>query len=66
MPRATNPARWYPSGTVFDDTPAPYRELIGRLVAPYNRRPSDGPALTEQEIDAIVAFLGALTDKQPQ
>jgi cytochrome c peroxidase len=64
--RASNPARWYASGTPFDDTPAPYRELIGASVVPYNRRPSDWPALTEPEIDAIVAFLGTLTDKLPQ
>jgi cytochrome c peroxidase len=64
--RASNPARWYPSGTPFDDTPASYRGLIGMSVVPYNRQACDGPALTEPEIDAIVAFLGTLTDKLPQ
>jgi cytochrome c peroxidase len=61
--RASNPGRWYPSGTPFDDTPASYRGLINLSVVPYNRKASDGPALSEPEIDAIVAFLGTLTDK---
>ncbi|HEY4160424.1 MAG TPA: hypothetical protein VGM29_20065, partial [Polyangiaceae bacterium] len=64
--RASNPSRWYPSGTLFDDTPSRYRELVAMSVAPYNRRASDGPALTEPEIDAIVAFLATLTDKLPR
>jgi cytochrome c peroxidase len=61
--RASSPARWYPSGTPFDDTPAPYRGLIGASVAPYNRRASSGPAMNDAEIDAIVAFLETLSDR---
>ncbi len=61
--RSSNPNRWYPSGTPFDDTPAPYRGLINQMVVPYNRAPSQGPALSDPEIDAIVAFLGTLTDR---
>jgi cytochrome c peroxidase len=62
--RASNPARWYPSGTPFDDTPSAYRGLIDTRSPPYNRRAGDAPALTDSEIDAIVAFLGTLTDKK--
>ena len=62
--RASNPERWYPSGTPFDDTPSPYRGLIDTRSPPYNRRAGDSPALTESEIEAIVAFLGTLTDKK--
>jgi cytochrome c peroxidase len=61
--RSSNPSRWYPSGTPFDDTPATYRGLINQTFAPYNRPASAGPALSDPEIDAIVAFLGTLTDK---
>jgi cytochrome c peroxidase len=61
--RASNPQRWYPSGVAFDDTPAAYRGMINVTSVPYNRRRGDGPALGDDEIDAIVAFLGTLTDR---
>jgi cytochrome c peroxidase len=61
--RATNPERWYPSGVAFDDTPAAYRGLINVTTVPYDRHRGDAPALSDVEIDAIVAFLGTLTDK---
>jgi cytochrome c peroxidase len=62
--RATNPERWYPSGVPFDDTPPPYRGLINVTAVPYDRHRGDAPALTGDEIDAIVAFLGTLTDRR--
>jgi cytochrome c peroxidase len=62
--RASNPELWYPSGTPFDDTPSAYRGLIDSRSPPYNRRAGDAPALTDPEIDAIVAFLATLTDKK--
>ncbi len=62
--RTTKPTRWYPSGSAFDDTPTPYRNLINVTVVPYNRSRGDAPALSETEIDAIVAFLGTLTDRR--
>jgi cytochrome c peroxidase len=62
--RATNPERWYPSGVPFDDTPAAYRGRVNVGIAPYSRRKGDAPALDEAEIDAIVAFLGTLTDQR--
>jgi cytochrome c peroxidase len=61
--RDTNPERWYKSGK-FDDVPAQYRDNVNVEKAPYNRRPGGKPALDDQEIDAIVAFLGTLTDAQ--
>jgi cytochrome c peroxidase len=61
--RDTNPERWYKSGT-FDDVPAQYRENVNVDKAPYNRRRGQTPALDDGEIDAIVAFLGTLTDAQ--
>jgi cytochrome c peroxidase len=60
--RATNPKRWYPSGVRFDDVPAKYRGQVNVTTIPYNRKEGDLPALTNADIDAIVAFLGTLTD----
>jgi len=59
--RSTNPRRWY-HGPEFDDLPARYREYVNVDRAPYNRHAGDAPALTAREIDAIVAFLGTLSD----
>jgi cytochrome c peroxidase len=61
--RDTSPRRWYPSGVTFDDAPKRYRGQVNQNAAPYgNHRAGDTPALDDQEIDAIVAFLGTLTD----
>jgi cytochrome c peroxidase len=60
--RATDPMHWYKSGTKFDDVPAKFRGQVNVNSIPYNRRAGDVPALDDGEIDAIVAFLGTLTD----
>jgi cytochrome c peroxidase len=60
--RATDPRRWYPSGVSFDDVPARYRRQVSVTSPPYNRKVGDAPALNDAEIDAVVAFLGTLTD----
>jgi len=60
--RATNPKRWYKSGPTFDDLPPQYRQNVNVDKAPYNRHEGEMPPLDEKEIDAIVAFLGTLTD----
>jgi cytochrome c peroxidase len=60
--RATNPKRWYKSGTQFDDVPPRYRGQVNVNAIPYNRRVGDDPALSDADVDAIVAFLNALTD----
>ncbi|KQZ00610.1 cytochrome C peroxidase [Pseudolabrys sp. Root1462] len=64
--RDTDPGRWYPrnaDGTAgkFDDLPQRYRANINNE-PPFGRMPGDKPALTDGEIDDIVAFLGTLTD----
>jgi cytochrome c peroxidase len=59
--RSTNPERWYKGGE-FDDLPAKYHDNVNVEKAPYNRRRGDAPPLDDREIDAIVAFLGTLTD----
>lgn len=66
--RDTNPERWYPKdekGAVakFDDLPAKYHENVNVEEVPYDRKPGQKPRLSEQDIDAIVAFLETLTDR---
>jgi len=60
--RSIDPARWYPSGVPYDDLPPEYRENVNEIIAPYDRGPGERPRLDDGEIDAIVAFLGTLTD----
>lgn len=65
--RDTNPEEWYPLGPggvpiKFDDLPAQFHANVNRTEAPYNRGPGDPPALSEREIDDLLAYLGTLTD----
>lgn len=64
--RDTNPERWYPrdaDGSVrkYDDLPGQFHDNIN-TDPPFDRRPGDPPALSDAEIDDIVAFLQTLTD----
>jgi cytochrome c peroxidase len=64
--RDTQPEKWYPRdahGNVakFDDLPARYRGNLNEE-APFGGKPGDRPALTDSEIDDVVAFLNTLTD----
>ncbi|MDO8988184.1 MAG: cytochrome-c peroxidase [Sideroxyarcus sp.] len=65
--RDINPELWYPpdgSGNIvkFDDMPDQYKTNVNITEPPYDRRPGDLPALTDAEIDHVVAFLNTLTD----
>jgi cytochrome c peroxidase len=60
--RGTSPDLWYPHGAKFDDLPDAYRHNVNTLALPYNRHEGEAPALDDEDIDAIVAFLGTLTD----
>jgi cytochrome c peroxidase len=65
--RDTNPEKWYPlnpdgSVTKFDDLPSAYRANVNVHEVPLNRHPGDAPALSDADIDDLVAFLGTLTD----
>jgi cytochrome c peroxidase len=60
--RATNPGRWYPTGTKFDDLPARHRGNVNQTSLPYHLREGAKPVLDDEDIDAIVAFLETLTD----
>ena len=64
--RDTQPQKWYPRGPhgatmKFDDLPVQYRGNID-VQPPFDRRLGDPPALSEADIEAIVAFLKTLTD----
>ncbi len=64
--RDTNPERWYPVGSdgkvdKFNDLPAQYRPNIN-FEPPFDRKPGQPPALSDQDVTDIVAFLRALTD----
>ena len=64
--RDTNPEKWYPrlpDGTVEreNDLPPTLRGNMN-VEVPFNRKPGDPPALTESEIDDLLAFLHTLTD----
>jgi cytochrome c peroxidase len=65
--RDTNPEKWYPlngDGTVdkFNDLPPEYHRNVNTLEVPYNRHPGDAPALSDAEIDDVIAFLNTLSD----
>lgn len=64
--RDTDPQNWYPrapDGSVlkFDDLPARYRRNVDED-PPLDRRPGGRPAMTEAQVEDIVAFLHTLTD----
>jgi cytochrome c peroxidase len=60
--RDTHPERWYPDGSRFDDLPQAMRGNVDVDTRPYHRRPGQRPALSDEDIDDIVAFLHALSD----
>jgi cytochrome c peroxidase len=60
--RDTDPRRWHADGTAYDDLPADLRGNVNRDEVPYDRKRGQAPRLDEADIDAIVAFLGTLSD----
>jgi cytochrome c peroxidase len=65
--RDTHPEKWYPlraDGSVhkFNDLPQEFHANVNTSEPPYNRRPGDAPALSDAEIDDVIAFLGTLSD----
>lgn len=65
--RDTQPQAWYPpdaQGRVdaYNDLPAEYRQYVNTTEAPYDRRPGQAAALSNNEIDDLVAFLATLSD----
>ena len=64
--RDTNPVRWYPAvggnPQRFNDLPARYRDNVNISDAPLNRNRGDPPALSDVEIEKVIAFLETLND----
>jgi len=60
--RAVAPGRIYPPGQTFDDVPDLYKTNVNLSASVYNRRAGAPPPMTDEEIDAVVAFLQTLTD----
>jgi cytochrome c peroxidase len=65
--RNTNPEKIYShdaSGKVvmFDDVPKQYQPNIDFADAPFDVKPTDKPAMTDQDIQDIIAFIGTLND----
>jgi len=46
----------------FDDTPKAYLANMDVVDPPFDRKPGQAPAMTEQDMRDIIAFLGTLTD----
>ncbi len=64
--RDTEPERWYPRDTEgavrkFDDLPAAYHANVD-VDPPFGGHPGDRPALSDDEIDDVIAFMRTLTD----
>ncbi|MEO8125009.1 MAG: cytochrome-c peroxidase, partial [Burkholderiales bacterium] len=65
--RDTNPEKWYPQNTdgsvnKFNDLPSELHANVNTSEAPYNRRAGGVPALSDAEIDDVIAFLKTLND----
>lgn len=68
--RDTNPELWYPKGPdgqvlKFNDLPEKYHINVNRTEAPYVR-PGQPRRLSDDDVDALVAFLQTLTDRDFQ
>jgi cytochrome c peroxidase len=64
--RDTQPQKWYPRGPAgstlkFDDLPAQYLANMD-MQAPFGGQPGGAPALNDNDIRDIVAFLRTLSD----
>jgi cytochrome c peroxidase len=65
--RDTNPEKFYPvdgDGAVakFNDLPPEFRANVNTSEVPYKRTLGDAPALSDAEIDDVIAFLKTLSD----
>lgn len=65
--RDTNPEEWYPiaaNGQVlqFNDLPSAYASNVNTKEVPYNRKRGMSAALSKEEIEDVIQFLGTLND----
>jgi len=63
--RNSDPKRWYGPTGQPNDLPSAYLANIVNDRAPLNRPANAGPALSDREIDDLVAFLKTLSDASP-
>ncbi|MGH8781760.1 cytochrome-c peroxidase [Paraburkholderia sp.] len=69
--RNTNPGRFYPRGAdgkidKYDDIPPKLQANVDVKDAPFDRNFGDKPAMTDQDMRDIIAFLHTLNDEPPQ
>jgi cytochrome c peroxidase len=68
--RDTQPGKWYANKNgklvQYDDMPAKYRGNIDHVNAPFNRKKGDAPAMNDDEIRDMIAFLKTLDDGYSQ
>lgn len=67
MERETKPEKWYPRGKdgklkKYNDLPVAYHANVDVIDAPFDSKPGAPPALTDDEIKDMVAFLKTLND----
>jgi cytochrome c peroxidase len=65
--RETRPEKWYPrtaDGKInkYDDLPLANRANVDLTDAPFDRKAADAPALNDEEIKDVIAFLKTLND----
>lgn len=60
--RDTRPERVYPRGEKFNDLPARYHANVDTSDAPFDRKPGQAPAMSDQDMRDIIAYLKTLTD----
>jgi cytochrome c peroxidase len=66
-----HPNRWYPKlktgeADKLNDLPGGYKDNANTEEVPYDRKPGQRPRISDQDVDALVAFLNTLTDKGMQ
>jgi cytochrome c peroxidase len=65
--RDTHPEKFYPPAArggvdKFDDLPVDLARNVNTTEVPYNRHAGEAPALSDAEIDDVIAFLATLND----
>ena len=60
--RVSDPQRWYGPSGIPNDLPTAYLGNLQTAIAPFNRRPGQGPVLSADQVSDLVAFLGTLSD----
>lgn len=61
--RGTDPVRWYGKSGAFDDMAASHRDNVNVNSPPLNRKKGSPQALSDADIDDLLAFMRTLTDE---